>query len=152
MMETIEPILSSHPVFKSFDNAEIKLLVGCASNVVYNENQQIFREGDEANTFYVVRQGRVIVEVFSPWQGPICIQTCTEGDVVGWSWLIPPYKWRFDAKATEHTRLIALDGKCLRSKCEHDTSLGFKMMKIFTEIMAERIDSTRLQFLDFYGK
>jgi CRP-like cAMP-binding protein len=151
-METIEPILTSNPVFKSFDEPEIKLLVGCASNVVFKPDQHIFREGEEANTFYIVRHGRVTVEVFSPWQGPICIQTCGEGDVLGWSWLFPPYKWHFDAKSTEQTRLIALDGKCLRTKCENDRNLGFKMMKVFAEIMAERLDATRLQLLDIYGK
>jgi CRP/FNR family transcriptional regulator, cyclic AMP receptor protein len=151
-METIEPILTSNPVFKSLNDAEIKLLVGCAANAVFGPDQTIFSEGQEANTFYIVRHGRVIVEVFSPWQGPICIQTCTPGDVVGWSWLIPPFKWRFDAKATEQTRMITLDGRCLRSKCETDHSLGFKMMQIFTEIMAERLDATRLQLLDIYGK
>jgi CRP/FNR family transcriptional regulator, cyclic AMP receptor protein len=151
-METIEPILTSHSVFKSFNDTEVKLLVGCASNAVFNKDQHIFHEGEEANIFYVIRHGRVMVEVFSPWQGPICIQTCTDGDVLGWSWLIPPYKWRFDARATEQTRLIALDGKCLRSKCENDHGLGFKIMQIFTEIMAERLDATRLQLLDVYGK
>lgn len=151
-METIEPLLRSLPIFKIFNDAEMKLLVGCASNAVFNTDQYIFREGEEANTFYIIRHGRAIVEVFSPWQGPICIQTCTESDVLGWSWLIAPYRWRFDAKATEQTRVIALDGKCLRSKCENDHSLGFKMMQIFSEIMAERLDATRLQLLDIYGK
>jgi CRP/FNR family transcriptional regulator, cyclic AMP receptor protein len=151
-METIEPILLSLPIFKSFNDAEIKLLVGCASNVVYKPDQYISREGDDANIFYVIRHGRVVVELFSPQHGPVCIQTCTEGDVLGWSWLIPPYKSRFDAKVTEQTRLIALDGKCLRSKCEKDHSLGFKMMQIFTEIMAERLNATRLQLMDIYGK
>jgi CRP/FNR family transcriptional regulator, cyclic AMP receptor protein len=151
-METIEPIITAHPVFKSFNDSEIKLLVGCASNAVFNPDQYIFREGADADAFYVIRQGRVIVEVFSPWQGPICIQTCTEGDVLGWSWFVPPFKWRFDARTSEQTRLIALDGKCLRSKCETDHNLGYKMMQIFTEIMAERLDSTRLQLLDIYNR
>ena len=151
-METVAPILTSHPVFKSFNESEITLLVGCASNVVFKPDQYIFREGENADTFYVIRQGRAVVEVFSPWQGPICIQTCNEGDVLGWSWLIPPYKWHFDAKATEQTRLIALNGKCLRQKLEKDHDLGFRIMQIFTEIMAERLNASRLQLLDIYNK
>jgi CRP/FNR family transcriptional regulator, cyclic AMP receptor protein len=150
-METIEPIIAAHPVFKNFSQAEIKLLTGCASNAVFAPEQYIFKEGHEANTFYLVRQGRVIIEVFSPWQGPICIQSCSQGDVVGWSWLIPPYKWRFDAKATEQSRLIALDGVCLRRKLQSDHELGFKMMQIFTELMAERLEAARFQLLDVYG-
>ena len=75
-----------------------------------------------------------------------------EGDTLDWSWLVPPYKWRFDVTATVQTGFIALDGKCLRSKCEKNHRLGFKMMQIFTEIMAERLDATRLQLLNIYGK
>ncbi len=151
-METIEPILTAHPFFKGFNDQEIKLLVGCASNAVFKPEQHIFREGEAANTFYVIRSGRVVIEVYSARKGSICIQTCTAGDVLGWSWLIPPYKWHFDTRATEQTRLIALDGKCLREKCQNEHDLGFKIMKIFTEIMVERLDSTRLQLLDVYSK
>ncbi len=151
-METIEPLLAAHPVFKTLDPEYIKLITGCASNVVYKPDQFIFRENEEANAFYIVRQGRVIVEIYSPDHGPIGIQSCGYGDVLGWSWLVPPFKWRFDARATEQTRLIALDGKCLREKCEKDPDLGYQMMKIFTEIMTDRLEATRLQLLDVYAK
>lgn len=151
-METIEPLLAVNPVFKTLDPQYIKVIVGCASNVVYKPEQFIFREDEDANAFYIVRQGRVIVETYSPDHGSIGIQSCCEGDVLGWSWLVPPYKWRFDARATEQTRMIALDGKCLREKCELDRDLGYQMMKIFTEIMTERLEATRLQLLDVYAK
>ena len=150
MIETIEPLLASHPVFKSLDTAHIKLLLGCASNVKFDAGQFIFHEGEEANIFYVIRHGRIVVEAFSPVHGPIGIQTCTDGDVLGWSWLVAPFRWRFDAKASEPTRLIALDGKCLRTKCEQDHDLGYEMMKIFTYIIADRLEATRLQLLDIY--
>lgn len=149
-METIEPLLTAHPVFKGLDPSHIKLLVGCASNLVINENQVLFREGEEANEFYVIRHGRVIVETYSPEQGAVGIQTCGPGDVVGWSWLVPPFRWHFDARATEQCRLIALDGNCLRNKCEKDHDLGFAMMKAFTEIITNRLEATRLQLLDIY--
>jgi CRP-like cAMP-binding protein len=126
--------------------------VGCASNVVYKPEQFIFREDEDANAFYIVRKGRVIVETYSPDHGSIGIQSCGDGDVLGWSWLVPPYKWRFDARATELTRMIALDGKCLRDKCESDRDLGYQMMKIFTEIITDRLEATRLQLLDVYAK
>jgi CRP-like cAMP-binding protein len=151
MIETIEPLLASHPVFRNLDPAHVKLLTGCASNVMFNAEQFIFREGEEANIFYVVRHGRVIVETFSQVHGSIGIQSCTDGDVLGWSWLVVPFRWRFDAKATEQTRLIALDGKCLRTKCEEDHDLGYDMMKIFAEIIADRLETTRLQLLDVYS-
>ena len=72
-------------------------------------------------------------------------------DVLGWSWLIPPYRWRFDARAIDLTRAIALDGKCLRGKCDQDPRLGYELLKRVAAIMAERLHATRLQMLDVYG-
>jgi CRP/FNR family transcriptional regulator, cyclic AMP receptor protein len=126
--------------------------VGCSVNKIFEAGQFLFREGESADTFYVIRNGRVQVETFSPEHGPIIIQTEAEGEVLGWSWLVPPYHWRFDARATEQVRVIAIDGKCLREKCEEDHNLGYELMKRFALIIAERLEATRLQLLDVYGK
>jgi CRP/FNR family cyclic AMP-dependent transcriptional regulator len=149
-MESLEPILTAHPFFKGLDQAHINLITGCASNVRFNEGKFIFREGEEAHQFYLIREGRVAVELFTPNRGHITIETLDEGDIVGWSWLIPPYNWHFDAKAIEATRAIALDGKCLRKKCEEDHDLGFEILKRFAHIMEQRLASTRIQLLDLY--
>ena len=108
------------------------------------------REGEEANQFYMIRQGRVAVEIGDTERGPIIVQTVEEGEVLGWSWLIPPFRWRFDARAIELTRAIAMDGKCLRTKSEEDCDLGYELLKRFSLIVAERLDATRLQLLDVY--
>jgi CRP/FNR family cyclic AMP-dependent transcriptional regulator len=150
-METLERILKEHPFFAGLAEQYIKLLVGCASNVAFQPGEFLFREGEEANAFYIIRHGKVVIETFVPERGPIAIQSRTEGEVTGWSWLVPPYKWHFDARALELTRAIALDGKCLRTKCEEDHDLGYVMMKRFVQIVAQRLDATRLQLMDFYG-
>src|SRR5512136_4917 len=117
-METLEPVLAQHPFLEGMDRRHLELLVGCASNVRFDAGKFLFREGEEANRFYFVRRGRVVLEIFSPQRGPIEIETLTAGDVLGWSWLVPPYCWRFDARAVEMTRVIALDGERLRNRCE----------------------------------
>lgn len=150
-MESLERILTEHPFIKDLEPEHIKLIVGCASNVVFKEGEFLFREGEEANAFYIIRHGKVIIETYRPEKGPIAIQTRGEGDVTGWSWLVPPYRWHFDARAYELTRAIALDGKCLRNKCEEDHDLGYAIMKKFALIMSERLDATRVQLLDMYG-
>lgn len=150
-METLERILTEHPFLKGLDSRYLKLIVGCASNVVFQAGEFVFREGDEANLFYIIRQGRVMIETYIPEKGPVVIQSRSEGEVTGWSWLIPPYRWHFDARAVELTRAIALDGKCLRQKCEEDHDLGYEMMKRFSIIVAERLDATRMQLMDVYG-
>jgi CRP-like cAMP-binding protein len=150
-METLEPVLAEHPFLKGLDPKHLHLIVGCASNVRFNAGEFIFREGEEANEFYILRHGKVALEVFSPERGPIIIDTLVEGEVLGWSWLIPPYIWHFDARAVELTRAIALDGKCLRTKCEEDHDLGYELLKRFAHIIEQRLQATRLRLLDVYG-
>jgi len=149
-METLEPILAKHPFLKGLDPRHLKILVGCASNVRFNAGQFLFHEGEEANEFYMIREGKVAVQIQGAERGPITVQTIGEGDVLGWSWLIPPYRWRFDAKALELTRAIALDGKCLRTKSEEDHDLGYELLKRFAGIIVERLEAARLQLLDVY--
>ncbi len=150
-MQTLEAILAEHPFLQGLEPRHLSLIVGCASNVRFNAGDFIFREGEEANEFYVIRHGKVALEVFAPDRGPIIIDTLVEGEVLGWSWLIPPYIWHFDARAAELTRAIALDGKCLRQKCEDDHDLGYELLKRFAHIMEQRLQATRLRLLDLYG-
>jgi len=149
-METLEPILAKHPFLKGLEPRHLKILVGCASNVRFNAGQFLFREGEEANEFYMIREGRVAVQIQGAERGPITVQTIGEGEVLGWSWLIPPYRWRFDGQAVELTRAIALDGKCLRMKSEEDHDLGYELLKRFAGIIVDRLEATRLQLLDVY--
>jgi len=150
-METLEPILAQHPFLKGLEPKYLKLIVGCASNARFNAGQYLFREGEEANQFYMIRQGKVAVQISAAQRGVITLQTIGEGDILGWSWLIPPYRWRFDARALELTRAFALDGKCLRTKSEEDHNLGYELLKRFSSVIAERLEATRLQLLDVYA-
>lgn len=149
-MESLEPILTAHPFFKDLDKKYVQLITGCASNVRFEAGKFIFREGEEAQKFYLVRQGKVAIGSSTPNRGHITIETLDEGDILGWSWLIPPYNWHFDARSLDMTRAIALDGKCLRRKCEEDHDLGYELLKRFAHIMEQRLSSTRIQLLDLY--
>jgi len=150
-MHTLEPILAEHPFLKGLKQEHLELLTGCASNIRFDAGAFVFRQGQEANHFYILRDGKVAVELFAPQKGAVAIDTYGEGDVLGWSWLIPPYHWRFDARAIEPTRAIALDAKCMRTKCENDHDLGYELMKRFAKIIEQRLDATRWQLLDVYG-
>jgi CRP-like cAMP-binding protein len=150
-MKTLEPVLSEHPFLKGLEAHHLQLIVGCASNVVFQEGQFVFRANEEAKQFYVIRHGKVAVDIFSPERGPVTIQTLGEGEILGWSWLIPPYHWHFDARAIELTRAIVLDGACLRQKCEQDHDLGYELLKRFAHIMEQRLQAMSMQLLDVYG-
>lgn len=150
-METLEPILAAHPFFKGMSPEQLKVLVGCASNVKFEAGEFVSHEGSELSEFYIIRQGRVALELFGPSHGAITVETLDDGDVMGWEWLMPSYRTIFDAKAVELTRCIRFDGACLRKKMEEDHDLGYSMMKRFVSIIVERLSATRLQLLDVYG-
>jgi len=150
-METLESILALHPFFEGFDKHYLGLIAGCAANVRFEADQFLFRDGEEANHFFIIRQGRVALEIFAPGHGPVAVDTYGEGEILGWSWLVPPYHWHYDARATQPLRVIALDGRCLRGKCEDDHELGYELLKRFASIIEQRLSATRLQLLDVYG-
>jgi len=151
-MKKLEELLAEHSIFEGLDAEYIRVIAGCASNVVFQEGEQIFKEGADADYFYVIRHGRVALEVFVPQRGPVNILSVEDGDVLGWSWMFPPYKWHFDARAMELTRAAAFDGTCLRDKFEKDPRLGYDLMKRFAHVMMDRMNVSRLQLLDMYGK
>jgi CRP/FNR family transcriptional regulator, cyclic AMP receptor protein len=150
-METIEDLLESHPFFAGLSRDDLQLIARCASNVHFDEGSRIFEEGEPASLFYVIRQGRVALQIHSPTKGPLTIDTMDEGEVLGWSWLIPPYQYFASALATTPVRATALDGACLRDKCESDPALGYQLLKRVTAVLYQRLQSTRIGLLDLYG-
>ena len=120
-------------------------------NVAFRPGALLLAEGDQADTFYLVRRGRVAIEVHSPGRGAIVIETVGPGGSVGWSWLIPPYRWQFDARATEPVGAVAVDGACLRAKADADPALGYALVQRVAGVLLGRLQSTRLRLLDLYG-
>jgi CRP/FNR family transcriptional regulator, cyclic AMP receptor protein len=150
-METLERIVAEHPFLSGLESHYAGLLTGCASNVRFEAGTYIFKEGEDANNFYLIRSGKVALEILPPQNRPITVETLDEGEILGWSWLLPPYVWSFHAHALQDTRAIALDGKCLRAKCEQNHDLGYEVLKRFAQIMARRLQATRFQLLDVYA-
>ncbi len=150
-MEGLDRIIREHPFFAGLDEPFLELVVGCAKNVRFASGQYLFREGGAADQFYLLREGRVALELAAPGRGALSFLTIAEGEVVGVSWLIPPYRWTYDGRAMGLVRAIALDAACLRGKCEANHDLGYDMMKRVMRIVIERLHATRLQLLDVYG-
>ncbi len=150
-MKTLDDLLADQPFFKGLAPEYLHFIATCASNVHFPVEQYLFREGQDAKHFYVLRHGSVAVEIFAPGRGPITIQTLGPGEILGWSWLVPPHKKHFSARAVEDLRATAFDGECIRRKCEEDARLGYELLKRFAAIMGERLQATRLQLLDLYG-
>jgi CRP-like cAMP-binding protein len=150
-METLEPLLAAHPFFRDLEPRFLQVLVGCAVNKRFPARTFLCREGEEANQFYLIRHGSVALQLNVPERGVLTIETIEAGEVLGWSWLLPPYRWHFDAQTTALTRAIVFDGQCLRAKCEADHHLGYVLMQRFAQVMVQRLQATRLQLMDLYG-
>jgi CRP/FNR family transcriptional regulator, cyclic AMP receptor protein len=151
-MEGLERFVREHAFFAGMDPAYTDLISGCAKNVRCDAGQYLFHQGDPADFFYLIRHGRMQLEINAPARGPIIFQTLGEGEIMGVSWLVPPYRCSFDAKALELTRALAIDAKCLRGKSEENHDLGYELMKRFMPILAKRLQLTRLQIMDVYGR
>lgn len=147
----IGQLLAEHPFFDGLDDDVLALLVGCAEMAHFHTGEVLFRNGTPADAFFVVRSGRVALELTAPGRAPLVVETADAGEVVGWSWLVPPYQWFCDGLAVEETSVVALDGACLRGKCDADPRLGFQLLSRVTHVMYERLQATRVRLLDLYG-
>jgi CRP/FNR family transcriptional regulator, cyclic AMP receptor protein len=151
-MKGLEQILGEHPFFAGFAPEHGALVAGCARNHRFDAGDYLFREGEPADEFFLIRRGRVALEIVAPGRTPIVFSTLGEGEIVGAAWLVPPYRWTFDARAVEQVRAIGIDAACLRTKCEADHHLGYDMMKRFLPVFVKCLHATQLQILDVYGK
>ncbi len=150
-MESLQHILAQQTIFAGLSHDHLETLTGCARNVRFARGDYLLREGDEANTFYLLREGRVALETHGAPHGQLLIATIEAGEALGWSWLFPPYRWHFSGRAMEPVFALALDGACLRGKCEADHDLGYELIKRFAGVIIERLQETRIQLLDLYG-
>jgi CRP/FNR family transcriptional regulator, cyclic AMP receptor protein len=148
---TIRDLLGEHAFFAGLAPDQVELVAGCGTNEVFAPGTVVAREGDPADRFYVLREGRVAVGIAVPQHEQLVVATLGAGDVLGWSWLFPPHRWHFDVVAVGETHAIGLDGRCLRQKCDEDPALGYALMRRFARILVQRLESTRLQLVDVYG-
>jgi CRP/FNR family transcriptional regulator, cyclic AMP receptor protein len=150
-MNTVRDFLAQSHVFAGLPEAVLDEVAGCGRLDHFDAGATVIHVGQPAGTFHVIRHGRVSIEIAAPGREPLVVATRGEGDAIGWSWLFKPYRWHFDATALVATRVISLDGECLRGKCAIDHRLGFHLMSRFAAIAIRDLESTQLQLLDVYG-
>ena len=149
-MKTIEAMLAEHPLFEDLEPRHLHLLASGATEDRWQAQQYLFSEGEKAGKWYVIRKGKVALETGAPPQGPRTLETIEEGEVLGWSWLLPPYRWPFSARVLEPTQVIVLDGVYLREQCEADHDFGYELLKRVAQGIVQRLEALRLQLL--YGR
>ena len=125
-METLEPIVAELPLFKGLKPEHVQIITGCAANARFEAGEFLGRVGGPADRFWIIRQGRVTLEIHAPGRGSLTVQTIGENDVVGWSWLVPPYQLRFDVHAVTSTRVLMFDGKFISQKLTVEKRLEYQ--------------------------
>jgi len=141
--KSIESVLAEHPFTRGLKLEHIRALTDNALRMHYEPGQIIFCEGDPANRFYLIEQGKVSLEARRGERAPLTIQMIGPGDVLGWSWLFPPYYWHFDARAVEPTEAIFFYGTRLREQCQDDYEFGYELLKRMTAVIIQRLQASR---------
>jgi len=140
-----------HPFLAGMNPRQLTLLTDCAIPVRFRKGQTILREGELANRFYLIESGKVILESGEGFGDPVGIETIGRGDLLGWSWMFPPYVWHFTARAAEATEAIFFYGTILREYCERDPSLGYELFKRMTPVMLKRLQEARRKMLSVHA-
>ena len=144
MSDAIRTYLEQLPFLSGLSSEHLDLLASFATAARYNAQQRLFKSDTDADRFYIIRDGKIGVEIPAIEGEPLRLQTLGNGGVLGWSWVIPPYRWLFDARALSATDIIAVDGVKLREHIETDQSLGYQLLKRFAVLMQERLNASRV--------
>ncbi|HEX8897456.1 MAG TPA: cyclic nucleotide-binding domain-containing protein [Chthoniobacterales bacterium] len=142
----IEPMatrVALHPFLAGMNRNDLALLTDCAMVVHFAAGQLIFREGEQANRFYLIESGRVLLETNAPESQPVVIDSIGAGDLLGWSWIFPPHVWHFTGRAVKPTVAIFFYGMILREYCERNRSLGYELFKRMSAVMIKRLQAAR---------
>ena len=146
-IEAMATRVALHPFLAGMNPKQLALLTDCAIPVWFRTGQNILREGEMANRFYLVESGKVVLESGEGFGDPVIVETIGAGDLLGWSWMFPPYVWHFSARAVEPTEAIFFYGTILREHCERDHSLGYELFKRMTPVMMKRLQAARRKML-----
>jgi signal-transduction protein with cAMP-binding, CBS, and nucleotidyltransferase domain len=149
-MEALRKALQTHPFMSAFSQEEIQALLPLAKFTSFRENQTVFKQGQNADKFYLVISGLINVGIDPKIHGILSIQQVTDGEALGWSWLIPPYIWQYDAIAIENTKCIEINAVQLRQLFEKDHKFGYHFSRQVLQVVSRRLTATRIQFWDLY--
>lgn len=150
-MRTLDALLVESPLFTDLEQEQLELIAGCGQNATFAEGDRLFREGDPADVFFLVRRGVVALDTYVPNRGALTVDSVGPGEIAGWSWLVPPYRWHFTGRAVQPVHAVQFDGACLRRKCEDDPKIGYDLLNRFAQVLVERLQATRFQLMDVYG-
>jgi CRP/FNR family cyclic AMP-dependent transcriptional regulator len=151
MIEVTAATLAAHPFLHGMSHDHLAVLAGAASDVTFPARQRLFEDGGRATRFWLIQSGQVALDLHVPGQGRMKIDTVGMGELLGWSWLYPPYKWAFGAVAASPVQAFEFDGCAVRACCESDPALGYELTQRLARVVAKRLQATRVRLVTTSG-
>ena len=145
--EPLAARVALHPFLAGMNRTQLALLKDCAMATHFKTGETILGEGEFAHGCYLIETGKVVLESRGSFGEPLVIETIGPGDLLGWSWMFPPYVWQFTARAVEPATALFFYGTILREDCEKDHSLGYELLKRISAVMVKRLQAARKQML-----
>jgi CRP-like cAMP-binding protein len=150
-MEDLTKPIAGHAFLQGLEPEHVELLTADARLTRFAAGVGIAQEGDEANRFYLLLSGKVELAALIPGRGQVGFQTVGTGDALGWSWLLPPYRWHFTARAATDVEALEWDTATLRALAEKHPRFGYELSRRLTHLLLTRLQATHSQLVEFYG-
>lgn len=150
-MTKLAEAIAGHRFTSGLNPRYLHLLNECTTLENFGAQQMIFEEGKSAERFYLIHSGLVALQTFVPGHGVTTVQTLGAGEVLGWSWIVPPYRWHFSAVAVEPVEAVSICAPTLRDRMEENHDFGYEILMHMGPVMLERLQSTRMRLLESYG-
>ena len=147
MIEVTAGALSAHPFLHGMPHDQLAVLAEVASDVTFPARHRLFEDGGNANRFWLIQSGHVNLDLQVPGEGPVVIETIGMGELLGWSWLFPPYRWAFGAVAATPVEAFEFDGPAVRACCASDPELGYELHQRVARVLAKRLQATRIRLI-----
>ena len=121
-----------------------------SNEVSYQAGQRIFLADEPARGCWIISSGHVALDLPVPGRGDVTVQTLGPGDMLGWSWLIPPCRWQFGARAIDDVAGVRLDTARLKVMADRDPAFGYELVLTLFEAVTHRLQATRARLLNLY--
>ena len=147
MIEVTADALAVHPFLHGLSRDHLAVLADAADDVTFPAQRRLFEDGGSATRFWLLQSGHVVLDLHVPGRGRMKIETIGMGELLGWSWLFPPYRWAFGAVTASPVEAFEFDARAVRARCESDPVLGYELTTRLAYVVAKRLQATRVRLI-----
>ncbi len=152
MIEVTAAVLATHPFLHGMSRDQLDALAEAASDVSFPAKHRLFEDGGHAARFWLIQSGYVALDLHVPGEGRVRVETIGMGELLGWSWLFPPHKWAFGAVTVGPVEAFEFDARAVRARCEADPDLGYEVTRRLAQVIAHRLQATRVRLIARSGQ